>query len=96
MYDYERAAEIDRINAALADIRGTARCADGSVAIETDVNGRITNIYVADYAMDDGPKRLESLIADTHRKALDDALAGATRIYETEDRGRRDARTRGY
>ncbi|MFD3702541.1 hypothetical protein ACFWUP_05290 [Nocardia sp. NPDC058658] len=45
-------AEIARINAELAQFRGRARAVDGSVAIETDVSGRITSLYLADYAMD--------------------------------------------
>ncbi|MGI5219765.1 hypothetical protein [Nocardia sp. CA-290969] len=67
MNSSDRAAEIARINAKLAEIRGSIRSRDGSVHIETDVAGRITKIWLADYAMDDGPDHLAKVIADTHR-----------------------------
>ncbi|MFI1461316.1 YbaB/EbfC family nucleoid-associated protein [Nocardia carnea] len=77
----DRAAEIARINAELAEIRGSIRSRDGSVLIETDVAGRITKIWLADYAMDDGPDHLATVIADTHRLALAEAMATAERTF---------------
>ncbi|WP_040783736.1 YbaB/EbfC family nucleoid-associated protein [Nocardia pneumoniae] len=77
-----RALEIKRINEQLAAVRGSARSMDGSVSIETDVNGRITDLYLADYAMENGPDRLAALIIDRHRAALDNANAEATRIFD--------------
>jgi DNA-binding protein YbaB len=77
-----RALEIKQINEQLAAVRGSARSADGSVFVETDVNGRITDLYLADYAMENGPDRLAALITDRHRTALDNANAEARRIFE--------------
>ncbi|MBF6302881.1 YbaB/EbfC family nucleoid-associated protein [Nocardia amamiensis] len=77
-----RALEIKRINEQLAAVRGSARSMDGSVSIETDVSGRITDLYLADYAMENGPDRLAALIIDRHRAALDNANAEATRIFD--------------
>lgn len=81
MNSSDRAAEIARINAELAEIRGSIRSRDGSVQIETDVAGRITRIWLADYAMDDGPDHLATVISDTHRLALAEATATAERIF---------------
>ncbi|WP_280456576.1 YbaB/EbfC family nucleoid-associated protein [Nocardia carnea] len=86
MNSSDRAAEIARINAELAEIRGAIRSRDGSVRIETDVAGRITNIWLADYAMDDGPDHLATVIADTHRLALAEAMAAAERAFGDADR----------
>ncbi|WP_454198511.1 YbaB/EbfC family nucleoid-associated protein [Nocardia sp. Marseille-Q1738] len=77
-----RALEIKRLNEQLAAVRGAARSVDGSVSIETDVSGRITDLYLADYAMENGPDRLAALIIDRHRAALDNANAEATRIFD--------------
>lgn len=81
MNSNDGAAEIARINAELAEIRGSVRARDGSVLIETDVAGRITKIWLADYAMDDGPDHLASVISDTHRLALAEAMATAERTF---------------
>ncbi|WP_067465452.1 YbaB/EbfC family nucleoid-associated protein [Nocardia amamiensis] len=77
-----RALEIKRLNEQLAAVRGSARSVDGSVSIETDVNGRITDLYLADYAMENGPDRLAALIIDRQRAAMDNANAEATRIFD--------------
>ncbi|MGK8520707.1 YbaB/EbfC family nucleoid-associated protein [Nocardia asteroides] len=77
-----RALEIKQLNEQLAAVRGSARSVDGSVFVETDVNGRITDLYLADYAMDNGPDRLAALIVDRHRTALDNANAEARRIFD--------------
>lgn len=77
--------EIARINAELAEIRGSIRSRDGSVRIETDVAGRITAIWLADYAMDDGPDHLATVSADTHRLALAEAMVAAERTFGNAD-----------
>ncbi|WP_330233155.1 YbaB/EbfC family nucleoid-associated protein [Nocardia sp. NBC_00508] len=77
-----QALEIKRLNEQLAAVRGSARSVDGSVSIETDVNGRITDLYLADYAMENGPDRLAALIIDRHRAAVDNANTEATRIFD--------------
>ncbi|WP_024800286.1 YbaB/EbfC family nucleoid-associated protein [Nocardia sp. BMG51109] len=87
MSSSERALEIKQINERLAGVRGSARSADGSVAIETDVGGRITSLYLADYAMENGPDRLAVLIVDRHRAALAEAEAEASRIFDTPEYG---------
>ncbi|WP_280382371.1 YbaB/EbfC family nucleoid-associated protein [Nocardia wallacei] len=85
MTSSDRAFEIQRINERLAGIRGSARSTDGSVAIETDVGGRITSLYLADYAMENGPDRLASLIVDRHRAALAEAESEATRVFDNRE-----------
>ncbi|WP_054811279.1 YbaB/EbfC family nucleoid-associated protein [Nocardia arizonensis] len=74
--------EIDRINKRLAELRGSARAVDGSVAIETDPSGRITHLYLADYAMDNGPDALASLITDRHRAAMNAVEAKVVDLFE--------------
>ncbi|MFD3704503.1 hypothetical protein ACFWUP_15285 [Nocardia sp. NPDC058658] len=55
--------------------------------IETDLGGRITDLWIADWAMEQhGPQRLAELIMDKHRVALGSAFDEASRIFETEDR----------
>ncbi|MEV5837244.1 YbaB/EbfC family nucleoid-associated protein [Nocardia sp. NPDC052112] len=78
----ERMLEIQRINERLAAVRGSARSSDGSVSIETDAGGRITDLYIADYAMDNGPQHLANLIIDRHRAALGNAEAAAVQLFE--------------
>ena len=78
--------EIKRINEQLAQLRGSARANDGTVTIETDPTGRITYLYIADYAMDGGPDRLATVIADRHRAAMNDVEAKVVSLYEAESK----------
>lgn len=83
--DDHRALEIQRINDQLAEIRGSARAKDGSVSIVTDVGGRITELWLADWAMEQhGPQRLAELIMDRHRAALDGAQEVALRAFDPQ------------
>ncbi|MGF0319868.1 hypothetical protein [Nocardia fluminea] len=75
--------EIDRINKELASFRGSSRAADGSVVIETDPSGRITYLYIADYAMDKGPDQLSRNIADRHRAAMNDVESKVVGLFES-------------
>lgn len=83
MPDHDRAQDIQRINEQLAGIRGSARAQDGSVIIETDVAGRITELWVADWAMEHhGPERFAGLIMNRHKAALESALDVATQAFD--------------
>lgn len=62
------------------DIRGSARSADGSVALETDASGQLRSLYLADFAMDDGPDRLAATIADRHRVAMAQVTAEIEKV----------------
>jgi len=76
----------------IVSVRGESSSADRSVAIETDPGGRITRLYVADYAMDDGPDRLATILTEQHRIAHAAALDQAVSIVESSasGSGRRD------
>ncbi|MBA4854420.1 hypothetical protein [Nocardia farcinica] len=54
------------------------------MAIETDPVGRITRLYVADYAMDDGPERLAAILLEQHRIAHGGAVAQAIAVLESQ------------
>lgn len=77
------ADEIDQINKQLTDLRGSSRAADGSVIIETDPTGRITYLYIADYAMDKGPDQLARKVVDRHRAAMNDVEAKVVNLFES-------------
>ncbi|WP_157171985.1 hypothetical protein [Nocardia higoensis] len=70
----------------IASVRGESSSTDRSVAIETDPGGRITRLYVADYAMDDGPERLAAVLAEQHRIAHSSAMDRAVQIFESQAR----------
>ncbi|MFC8044287.1 YbaB/EbfC family nucleoid-associated protein [Nocardia sp. NPDC057353] len=73
----EPESELDR---RIAAVRGESRSADGTITIETDPAGRITRLYVADYAMDDGPDRLAAVLVEQHRNAHTAAIDQAAQI----------------
>ncbi|WP_054813472.1 YbaB/EbfC family nucleoid-associated protein [Nocardia arizonensis] len=79
--DAALAARMARINEAIAGVRGRARAADGSVYVETDARGSITDLRLSDYALEHDPRRLAGLIADSHRAAHADAEAEAERVH---------------
>lgn len=78
-------SELDR---QIASVRGESSSADRSVAIETDAGGRITRLYVADYAMDDGPERLAAVLIEQHRIAHAAAMDQAVEVLESGVGGR--------
>ncbi|WP_216911970.1 hypothetical protein OG225_25490 [Nocardia sp. NBC_01377] len=73
--------ELDR---RIASIRGESSSNDRSVAVETDPAGRITRLYVADYAMDDGPDRLAAILMEQHRIAHAAAIEQAVDTFESD------------
>lgn len=51
--------------------------------IETDVGGRITDLWIADWAMEQhGPQRLAALIMNRHKEALAGALDSAAQAFD--------------
>ncbi|WP_062982874.1 YbaB/EbfC family nucleoid-associated protein [Nocardia anaemiae] len=80
-YTERRAAHLKRLNAAVSEVRGSSRSADGGVYVEADARGTITALYIEPYALEAGARRLELLIADQHRIAYANAQAEAERIY---------------
>lgn len=80
-------SELDR---QIASVRGESTSADRSVAIETDAAGRITRLYVADYAMDDGPARLAATLVDQHRAAHTAARDQAAAVLGSGSGGRHE------
>ncbi|MFC6011184.1 YbaB/EbfC family nucleoid-associated protein [Nocardia lasii] len=90
--------EFDRVGEQLSQLRGSAQSADRSVALETDASGRITSLYLADYAMDNGPHLLASLVVDRHRAAMNDVEAKAVAVFEAIPRsvGASNSTTSGH
>lgn len=66
------------------EIRGVGRAKDGCVTVEADVTGRITSLYVADFAMDDGPDRLAKAIVICHNAATASAIAQVEQYVHTD------------
>ncbi|WP_406275082.1 YbaB/EbfC family nucleoid-associated protein [Nocardia sp. NBC_00881] len=77
----ELAARVKRINEATERVRGHAQSADGTVYVETDARGAITDLRLSSYAREHDPDRLAALIADRHRVAYTNAEAEAERIF---------------
>jgi DNA-binding protein YbaB len=77
----ELAARIKQINEATERVRGRAQSADGTVYIETDARGAITDLRLAPHSAEHGMSRLAMLIADRHRVAYTNAEAEAQQIF---------------
>ncbi|MGY4101395.1 YbaB/EbfC family nucleoid-associated protein [Nocardia sp. R16R-3T] len=77
----ELATRIKRINEATERVRGRAQSADGTVYIETDARGAITDLRLAPHAVEHGMSRLAMLIADRHRAAYTNAEAEAQQVF---------------
>ncbi|MEV2224026.1 YbaB/EbfC family nucleoid-associated protein [Nocardia vinacea] len=77
----ELAARIKRINEATERVRGRAQSADGTVYIETDARGAITDLRLAPHAVEHGMSRLAMLIVDRHRAAYTNAEAEAQQVF---------------
>jgi DNA-binding protein YbaB len=77
----ELAARVKRINEATERVRGRAQSLDGTVYIETDARGAITDLRLSSYAQEYDPDRLATLIADRHRVAHANAEAEAERVF---------------
>ncbi|MFF2084382.1 hypothetical protein ACFVVM_11420 [Nocardia sp. NPDC058176] len=81
-------AEIDRVSARLAEIRGKASTPDAGVVVETDISGRITDLHLSDRAMTWGPHRLARSIADRHRAAMTQVYTEAEQVFSMLDADR--------
>ncbi|MET7767402.1 YbaB/EbfC family nucleoid-associated protein [Nocardia sp. NPDC005366] len=75
------AARVKRINEAVERVRGRSRSTDGTVYIETDARGSITDLRLSEYALEYGAERLAGLIVDRHRVAYAAAEAEAERAF---------------
>ncbi|GGK49934.1 hypothetical protein GCM10011591_21810 [Nocardia camponoti] len=81
--DASEEARIEQVNAQMDAIRGSAFAADGSLSIETDLTGRITSLWIAEWAMDQhGPGALARLLRERHSAALRDARQTAENTFE--------------
>lgn len=83
-----RATELDT---AVGNVRGEAYSPNGSIYLEVDLYGAITDLRLTEYAMEHGPKKFAQLIEDCHARAHSAALADARRVHETV-RGQHDSR----
>lgn len=70
-----------RLHSAIVEVRGRAETPGGAVAVETDVNGTITDLRIAQSAMSVEPARLAQAIAQCHQAARERAQAEATRVF---------------
>lgn len=80
--DAERmAARNARIRSAISQVRGHAETSGGAVAVETDVDGTITDLRISQSAMSVEPGRLAKAIAQCHETARERAQSEATRLF---------------
>ncbi|MFC8044286.1 YbaB/EbfC family nucleoid-associated protein [Nocardia sp. NPDC057353] len=90
--DLEQVArQVAEVNTAVAEVRGTAFSPDGSVNIEVDIYGTITDLRLTDFAMERGPEHFAQLVRDCHERAHTTALTEARRV-EDRIRGRQHSR----
>jgi len=68
----------------IAEIRGESTSSDRSVHLECDAIGRLTSLYVADYAMDAGPDHLAATLVEAHRTARAAAVRQALEALESD------------
>ncbi|WP_067652820.1 hypothetical protein [Nocardia harenae] len=85
------ARQVTEVNSAVAKVRGAAFSPDGSVNIEVDVYGTITDLRLTEFAMERGPEHFGQLVQDCHERAHAAALAEARRVEE-QVRGQQDSR----
>ncbi|MEV0359013.1 YbaB/EbfC family nucleoid-associated protein [Nocardia sp. NPDC050697] len=91
--DLEQVArQVAELNTAVAKVRGAAYSPDGSITIEVDIYGTITDLRLTEFAMERGPEHFAQLVRDCHERAHTAALAEAR---ETEGRIRRQQDSRG-
>ncbi|NKX90954.1 YbaB/EbfC family nucleoid-associated protein [Nocardia coubleae] len=67
--------QIERLQRALTDARGTATSADGTVRVEVGANGTLHRIELGVGGEDLEPRRLVETIVELHRQATVDASA---------------------
>ncbi|MFE2997305.1 YbaB/EbfC family nucleoid-associated protein [Nocardia sp. NPDC059246] len=70
-----------RLHSAIVEVRGRAETPGGTVAVETDVNGTITDLRIEQSAMSVEPARLAQAITQCHQEARERAQAEATRVF---------------
>ncbi|MVU78957.1 hypothetical protein GPX89_17100 [Nocardia sp. ET3-3] len=80
--DRERiAARNARLQEAIMQVRGKVASAGGTVAVETDRNGTITDLRISQAAMSANPDQLAQVIAQCHEAARLQAQDKATELY---------------
>lgn len=91
--DLEQVArQVAALDAAVAKVRGVAYSSDGSVQIEVDLYGAITDLRLTEFAMERGPEHFARTVRDCHERAQAAALAEAR---ETHDAVRGQQHSRG-
>ncbi|MFB7721874.1 YbaB/EbfC family nucleoid-associated protein [Nocardia sp. NPDC056100] len=82
MVDDEMLAErADRIDAAIAKVRGRARSSGGLVVVEVDAYKMITDLRITPHAMSSDPARLATVIAALHKQASEQVEAAAEQAF---------------
>ncbi|MEU1431181.1 hypothetical protein ABZ412_29345 [Nocardia sp. NPDC005746] len=83
----ELADRAERIDAEIAKVRGRAQTTDGSVILETNPYGSITNLHLSSHVTSVEPSRLAAVITELHRRAYEEAKAlGADVFLAIRDR----------
>ncbi|MFI1915007.1 YbaB/EbfC family nucleoid-associated protein [Nocardia sp. NPDC020380] len=75
------AARNDRIVSAVAQVRGHAQTSGGTVVVETDAYGTITDLRISPAAMAFEGERLARAIVQCHQTARKQAEVEANRVY---------------
>jgi DNA-binding protein YbaB len=79
----ERAERAVEVKASIDRVRGKARSRRGEVEVEVDVSGQLTDLRLADDAMELRPADLATLIRETIRTAVQ--VAARSAIALTDD-----------
>lgn len=78
----ELADRAERIDAEIAKVRGRAQTTDGSVILETNPYGSITNLHLSSHVTSVEPSRLAVVITELHRRAYEEAKALGAEVFQ--------------
>ena len=78
----ELAADAERIDAEILRVRGRAQTTDGSVVLETNPYGSITDLHLSSHVTSVEPSRLAAVIVELHRRAYEEAKANGAEVFK--------------
>ncbi|MFF0607869.1 YbaB/EbfC family nucleoid-associated protein [Nocardia tengchongensis] len=76
------AERAERIDAEISRVRGRAQTTDGSVVLETNPYGAITDLRLSSHVMSVESSRLAAVIVELHRRAYEEAKAQGAEVFQ--------------